>query len=114
MDANVMKKMIVLKNLKSNMIEEAYVIFKNNVKVHKYEIVDNGIDNLETKKKKEKDKDYMVKEAEMIINDYISNIETKKRKLKNSNLKENYNRLKVITVSLALFSVLNFNLFILK
>ena len=112
MDANVMKKMIVLKNLKSNMIEEAYVIFKNNVKVHKYEIVDNGIDNLETKKKK--DKDYMVKEAEMIINDYISNVETKKTRSKNSNLKENYNRLKVITVSLILFSILNFILFILK
>ena len=112
MDENVMKKMIVLKNLKSNIIEEAYVIFKNNVKVHKYEMVDNGTSKLETKKKK--DKDYMVKEAEMIINDYIANIETKKHDLKNANLKENYNRLKVITFSLILFSILNFVLFILK
>ena len=30
MDANIMKRMIVLKNLNSNMIEEAYVVFKNN------------------------------------------------------------------------------------
>ena len=112
MDANVMKRMIVLKNLQSNMIEEAYVVFKNNVKVHKYEMADSGKNKSESKKIR--NKDYMVKEAEMIINDYISNVNDKDYKFKKEILNEDYNRLKIITISLALFSILNFALFIFK
>ena len=112
MDANVMKRMIVLKNLQSNLVEEAYVVFKNNVKVHKYEKVDN-IDKKQIEKKS-KNKDYIVKEAEMIVNDYIKNIEDKDYKSNFRMLKQNYKRLKMETVSLAVFSILTFLLLIIK
>ena len=112
MDANVMKRMIVLKNLQSNIVEEAYVVFKNNVKVHKYEKVDN-IDKKQIENKS-KNKDYIVKEAEMIVNDYIKNIEDKDYKSNFRMLKQNYKRLKMETVSLAVFSILTFLLLIIK
>ena len=112
MDANVMKRMIVLKNLQSNLVEEAYVVFKNNVKVHKYEKVDN-IDKKQIENKS-KNKDYIVKEAEMIVNDYIKNIEDKDYKSNFRMLKQNYKRLKMETVSLAVFSILTFLLLIIK
>lgn len=107
MDSNSMKNMIILRNIQSNMVEEAYVVLKNNVKIHKLEKVDK------IKKEVEKDipksKDYMIKEAEMIVNDYISKIEKKEYELVNNskNLKEKYKRLKSITIFLAVFSVLS-------
>ena len=36
-----MKNMVILKNLPSNMVEEAFVVFKNNVKIHKTEKIEN-------------------------------------------------------------------------
>ena len=105
MDLNNMKNTIVLKNLPSNMVQEAYVVFKDNVKIHK-------IDNVEKNKKQgseAKNKEYMVKEAEMIIKDYISKIEHKEYELGTGNrrLKEKYKRLKALTVFLAIFSSLS-------
>lgn len=110
MDANIMKRMIVLKNLQSNMIDEAYVVFKNNVKIRKYEKINNEKDKME--KDKKNDKDYMIKEAEMIVNEYISKIENKNTNLQQ--IEQNYKRLKIFTISLCLFSTLNFILFLLK
>ena len=36
-----MKNMIVLKDLPSNLIEEAFVVLKENKKIHKYQTVEN-------------------------------------------------------------------------
>ena len=36
MNSNQMKNMIVLKNLPSNLIDEAFIILKNNKKIKKY------------------------------------------------------------------------------
>lgn len=111
MDTNSMKNMIVLKNIQSNMVEEAYVVFKNNVKIHKLEKVDKSKKEAEKDKEKDKpkSKDYMIKEAEMIVNDYISKIEKKEYELVNGNknLKEKYKRLKSITIFLTVFSALS-------
>ena len=41
MDTNTMKNMVILRNLPSNMIEEAYIVFKDNVKIHKLEKIEN-------------------------------------------------------------------------
>ena len=107
MDLNNMKNTIILKNLPSNMVQEAYVVFKDNVKIHK-------IENAEKNKKasnelKDKNKEYMIKEAEMVIKDYISRIEHKEYELGTGNkrLKEKYKRLKALTVFLAILSSLS-------
>lgn len=106
-----MKNMIVLKNIQSNMVEEAYVVLKNNVKIHKLEKIDKKKKDTEkdSNKDKQKSKDYMIKEAEMIVNDYISKMEKKEYELVNGNkdLKEKYKRLKSITIFLSMFSLLS-------
>lgn len=107
MDIQNMKNMVVLKDLPSNLIEEAFVVLKDNVKVHKEELVgkkkeDCKIDNI-------KNKDYVIKEAEMIVAEYISKIETKefrgtKEKIK---LEEKCKKLKYSTIFFAMFSSLS-------
>ena len=37
-----MKKMVILRDLPSNMIEEAFIIFKDNVKIHKTQKVEKN------------------------------------------------------------------------
>ena len=106
MDTNAMKRMVVLKNLQSNIIDEAYVVFKNNVKVHKYE----KIENEKRKSIQKEEKNYIIKEAEMVVNDYVSKIENKEICVN----KQNYNRLKIITISFGIYSLLNFILILLK
>ena len=112
MDANIMKRMIVLKNLNSNMIEEAYVVFKNNSKIYKYEKINeekSEYDDIENK-----EKNYMIKEAQMIINDYICKIESKEFKFNNKSLKRKNRMLKISTIAFALLSICNFVLLLVK
>lgn len=63
---NQMKNMIVLKNLPSNLIEEAFVVLKPNkkMKVTKQK-------NMEKEIPEEITNEYIVKEAENVINDYL-------------------------------------------
>ena len=57
-----MKNMIVLKNLPSNLVEEAIIILKENNKIHKYQ----NVDFKEEKEENEEEKTgYIVKDAEM-------------------------------------------------
>lgn len=106
MDPNLMKNTIVLKNLPSNMIEEAYVVFKDNVKIHKIEKVENN--KKVTKSEKQKAKDYILKEAEMVIKDYISKIEQNEYEIgyASKNMRKKYKRMKSLTIFFAVFSLL--------
>lgn len=84
MENSNMKNMIVLKDLPSNIVEEAIVILKTNKKVKNLEKI-NKITEVEASKKETKDKNYILKEAEMLVNNYISKIEEgKKEKDKNT------------------------------
>lgn len=114
MDSKAMKNMVVLRDLPSNMVEEAFIIFKDNVKIHKTQKVEKN--KIVEKEEKPKSKEYIVKEAEMIIADYISKIEEKQYEVTNSNkkLNEKYKRLKALTIFLAMFSVLSLYLILLK
>ena len=78
----------------SNFIEEAFVILKSNKKAKKLEKVDKN-KNIDLYATKEKRKDYILKEAEMVISNYISNVE-KENTMKKERLKMNkkYSRLK--------------------
>ena len=78
-----MKNMIVLKNLPSNLVEEAIIILKENNKIHKYQ----NVDFKEEKEENEEEKTgYIVKDAEMIIKSYIEKIENNSPK-KERNIK---------------------------
>ena len=92
MDVSNMINIIVLKNLPSNLVEEAIVVLKENKKVKRYQYADSENVNIDKQKaektvnneEKDKDKKYILKEAEMVINNYISKIETRSPRWKNN------------------------------
>ena len=118
MEQNLMKNMVILKDLPSNIIEEAYVVFKDNIKIHKVLNKNKKIesDNIQNDKEKDKSREYIVKEAEMIIQDYIYRIEKKEYDIGKSNkkLREKYERLKALTIFLGIFSILSVFVMIFK
>lgn len=91
---NGLKNIIVLKNLPSNIVEEAIVVLKGNkIKLPEH------IENKKETGKKNDTKDYILKEAEMVILNYISNIENKKQS-NNKKIEKRYKRLKFISIGL--------------
>lgn len=68
-----MKNMIVLKNLPSNLVEEAIIILKENNKIHKYQTISPNEENIEEEEKEQTG--YIVKDAEMVIKSYLDRIE---------------------------------------
>ena len=104
MDNNQMKNMVVLKNLPSNIVEEAIIVLKQNKKVKKMEYIKNN----DTKNKQAKQENgYIVREAEMVISNYLKEIE-EKRKPKNYSLEKKYNRLKYVNFALAFIALIEF------
>jgi hypothetical protein len=75
METSKMKNMVVLKNLPSNMIEEAIVIFKENSKIKAKDVINksNKLNQVQGKSK-----DIIFKEAEMLVNDYVKRVEASK------------------------------------
>lgn len=91
---NKMKNIVVVKNFKSNLVEEAIVVFKENVKIHEENFVKNNFSNGE---KEDLKNGLCVKEAENIINDYINNVE---KNTKEEKLNKKIKFLKIINVVL--------------
>lgn len=106
MDSEKMKNMIVLKNLPSNIVDEAIIILKNNKKVKafkKAEIQNNGaLESLESEQ-------YIVREAEMVISNYLSKVE-KEKQIKSYSMKQmenKYRKLKITSIVLGIIVLLN-------
>ena len=107
MEETKMKNMIVLKNLPSNLIEEAFVIIKSTKKVKKLEKIQKNNEkklkkDLEKNIKKninknqEQDNKYIIKEAEIVISSYIESLEKEETKIKNINkFNKKYKKLKI-------------------
>lgn len=108
MENNNMKNIIVLKNLPSNLIEEAIMIVKSNKFAKKIEYIEKP----ETKniEPKEQDKTYIIREAESIIYNYIKELEEKEKQNLVLHTLKKYKTLKIysviITVSFILLAVL--------
>ena len=95
MSQSNLKNMVVLKNLPSNIVEEAIVILKTNKKVKRLEKIEKSKISEDTSCKK-KEKDYILKEAEMLVSNYISSLEGKKqeKKINNKKMEQKYKRIK--------------------
>ena len=95
MNQSNLKNMVVLKNLPSNIVEEAIIILKANKKVKKLEKIEKN-KLMEDKRNKMKENDYILKEAEMLVSNYISGLEEKKeaKKVKNQKMNQKYKRIK--------------------
>lgn len=96
METSNLKNMVVLKNLPSNLVEEAIIILKQNKKVKKLEKIENSSNRREESKKvKPQEKDYILKEAEMLVNQYISKVEkSKEKEVFNKKIKQKYQKVK--------------------
>ena len=81
MNTGNLKNIVVLKDLPSNLVEEAIVVLKENQKILKLEpaSTDKKESNSELQKVKNS-KDYIIKEAQMLISEYISRVENKNKK----------------------------------
>ena len=103
MNTDNMKNMVVLKDLPSNIVDEAIVILKPNIKLKSLDMSQNK--NIKNKKIKEEDpKKYIINEAEMLISNYISKIENDKNKnIKiNKKIEDKCKRLKMISIFLGI------------
>ncbi len=104
-----MKNMIVLKDLPSNIVEEAWVILKPEMRHKEKEIIKKlQANNVKDETKNE----YVVKEAETVIYDYLKNINNYEDKKKYNVIIKKYKKLKkisfVVFCVLAITCILNF------
>ncbi len=115
MDISNMKNIIVLKNLPSNLVDEAIVVLKENKKVKKYQYIErkndkNEEDNKEKLKKEENNSQYIIKEAESVVSQYITNLEMKSPKWKNNlkKLESRYKRSLQLNLILTAVAIISF------
>lgn len=101
MNTGKMKNIVILKNLPSNVVEEAIVFLKANQKILKTEVVDNKSSNRNFERKNTKD--YIINEAEMVISNYVSNLENSKKIDQSKKLEIKYKKLQKVTI---LFGIL--------
>ena len=106
MNFKVMKNIVVLKNLPSNIIDEAIVILKDNSKIKSLEAIEKK-ELIEAKNKTSINKEYILKEAEMVISNYISDVKEEKQ-LKSVNVKALEKQCKRLKRLLAVIAMLAF------
>ena len=100
MQVNKTNNIVFLKNVESNLIEEAVVILKNGVTLN---------NNLKKKKKKKKKKKIKIlKEAELIVNQKIKENDIKFEKYKVNKLEKKIKILKFINSILILLGTIIF------
>lgn len=112
MESSDMKNMVVIKNLPSNMVEEAIIIFKENQKIKEKELIEKGSKS-NSSEIQSKSKEYILKEAEMLVTDYINKIDDKRKVKKcDRNIMFKYNIFKFYsifsTVILIISLIINF------
>ena len=112
MQANSVKNIVILKNLPSNIVEEAIVILKSNKYSKKHQKIEKN-NNKELEQKEGNSKEYIVKEAEALLSTYISKIDNNKMIDKpNKTLKEKYKKLKkysiIVTILFTISFIINF------
>ena len=98
-----MKNIVVLKNLPSNLIEEALVIVKSKKNVKTLEYIDKKENG---KKQNSKDtEDYIIREAESVISSYIHAMEKKDKKQENTAINKKYKMLKIYSIVVTILMV---------
>ena len=71
--------MIILKDLPSNIVKEAYVVFKSNKMIKKFQKINKNTEKQENKENREDQ--YAIKEAEMLVLDYIEKVEKSEKEV---------------------------------
>lgn len=105
------KNMVVLKDLPSNIVKEAYVVFKSNKMIKKFQKINKNNEKQQMSKENE-DSQYAIKEAEMLVSEYIEKVEkSEKDVILNSKINK---KLKKYTYIASIIMILQFILLIIK
>lgn len=133
MKTDIMKNVIILKNLPSNLIDEAIVIVKDKKKIKDInysEFIKDGGEkfssssNRQTSNRviqgymkeedlkkledtKKEDRKYVIKEAEIVVTNYLSKIDNKMPEKKIKRLEKSYKRAKKMSIILGIISVIS-------
>ena len=133
MKTDIMKNVIILKNLPSNLIDEAIVIVKDKKKIKDInysEFIKDGGEkfssssNRQTSNRviqgymkeedlkkledtKKEDRKYVIKEAEIVVSNYLSKIDNKMPEKKIKRLEKSYKRSKKISIILGIISIVS-------
>ena len=115
------RNIIILKNLPSNLIDEAIIVVKNKKKLKEFNYTDmlnckenNGIIQGEIKNDiirkiesmRKEQKNYIVKEAEVVVNSYIQKIEENLAYKKTDKIKKSYKKLKKLNFALIITTLI--------
>ncbi len=98
MQLNKLNNIVFLKDLESNVIEEAFVVLKDNVDITKFE---EKLNKTEAKK-------LVLNEVEILINTELKINELKFEEYKLKKLSKKYNFLRIVNIILILFSIFIF------
>lgn len=104
MEASKLKNMVVLKNLPSNIVDEAIIVLKSNKKVKKLQKIENK--RMKSEESGKKDKEYILKEAEMLVNSYVSKVENNKTTIIDKESKQKYNKLKKYSIVITVMCII--------
>ena len=105
-----LKNTVVLKDLPSNIVKEAYIVFKSNKMIKKIKKIDKN--NKNSISITNKDNQYAIKEAEMLVSEYIERIEKSEKEVI-LNSRRNKKLRKYVYISSAII-ILQFILLIIK
>lgn len=108
MNMSDMKNIVILKDLPSNLVDEAIVFLKQNQKIKKLEYIENT-EKFKEGGQNDKNKDFLANEAKVVIADYILKIEKENNstKSKNKKIDKKYKRLRNINFMLIAALVLS-------
>lgn len=105
MENKQLKNMIILRDLPSNLIEEAIVILKQNKKIQLPEMAEK---NKETARYDQSKNDYILREAEFVISNYITNIEKEKKMKNHKTMETKYKQTRLFSIVLLVLFILQF------
>ena len=102
MESNIMKNIVILKNLPSNIVEEAFVVLKENEKIQIEDLVkkENIVGGVNKNINEKEDKQYIIKEAELLVENYLKDIEKRKNEKNKDIWKLKYEKLKILNIFL--------------
>lgn len=125
MKMNNMKNIVILKNLPSNIIEEAIVVVKNKKQIlddvdinkkNKNEVQGymSNDDFKKMEKIKQESREYVVKEAESVIANYLEKVSDRERRKKRKNIEARYYKIKYMNIALILLTIMSTIICIVK
>lgn len=115
MNISQMKNIIVLKDLPSNLVDEAIVILKSASKVKNKEIVEKASSNKSFEENANYDYEVAIKEAEFLVSDYIKNLEKPKENMSNlKNIRVQYKKLQICSLLLGITTIVGIIISIFK